>query len=320
MPTSIDDAARESEMNVARNLLLAYIFHADVPQALPDGCEDWFSAFPDRAGSTLDKAKLEHLGSYVDNTYFFSRSCRAYVFPEIVALEDEILQSKPSILSESELFATVETTEGLSKSIAERWMKVRDSRVVPDDRRLRRFLVSRISGIDRGPHGWMLTGSLGGEKWERTVNSIDIHLLDIEVQLYAANVGVVLLTVGLPEDKLDDEVYLKNLAAVTKDVLPPNTTLPVADLGFPSRSSEEKSSWLNILDEVTDPFRRGNTPNARSLFTPANQEFGQYFRRFWYLHELNMTEAFNIVRVNYLQPFEREETGLKTPIDTPILK
>lgn len=310
---------RALSMNIPPKLLLAYIFHADAPQALADGCEDWFSAFPDRAGSTLDKAKLEHLGSYVDNTYFFSRSCREYVFPEIVALEDEILQSKPSILDESKLFKTFETTGELSNSIAERWMKVRESRVVPDDRRLRRFLVSRISGIDRGPDGWMLTGTLGGE-WEHTVNSIDIHLLDIEVQLYAANVGVVLLTLGLTEDKLDDKVYLKNLAAVTKDVLPPNTYLPAAELSFPSGSSDEKSSWLKILEEATDPFRRGDTPNARSLFTPANQEFGQYFRRFWYLHEHNMKEAFNIVRVNYLQPFEREETGVKTPIETPILK
>lgn len=308
-PASVDVEEEEDDDADAKDLLLAYIFYYDtVPTLLPKGVHDWFAEFPNRCNEQVDPlVQNEDLVAYIDNTYFFSRSARDYVFPEICALEDDIMQSMPSFLiSELQLPKTVESTGDLSRFIAERWVLVQQSQVVPDDRRLRRFSISRIKGVKRNPkgvdlfpEGWMLTGKLSGG-WERVVDtSVDFHLLEVEVQLYAGNVGVVLLTVGVPKDEAEDLEYLKNLSALTKDVLPPNTDLPVANLfisGIPV-------TWLEILTEVTGPFRIGNCPNAGSLFTPRNQEFGQHFRRFWYLPEHDMVEAFNIVRVNYLQPF-----------------
>lgn len=290
-------------MSPGKHLTLAYIFNAKAPQTrLPVGVEDWFCAFPKRPGD------FEKVKAYIDNTYFFSRSCREYIFPEIVKIENDIFRSKPTIFNECDLPDDVSSTEKLSELIGDHWLACQDSRVIPDDQRLRRFLVSRIKDVPRGSHGWHLAGSLTG-LWERLVTSVDIHLLDVEVQLYMANVGVVLLTVGIPEHKLDNEDYLKDLAAVTKDVLAPNTELPVANFCLSGGTSGVSSShtWMDILDEVTTPFRGGDTPNARTLFTPTNQEFGQYLRRFWYLPKHDIKAAFNILRVNYLQPFKQGE-------------
>jgi len=288
-------------MKVAKSLMLAYIFQADAPQTLSEGTADWFAEFPSRGGDD----PLDHLNTFVDHTFFFSRSCREYLFPEIVALEDDILQTEPRVLREHVLFESVGKAAELSMAIANRWSEVRYSRVVPEVRRLRRYLISRIAGFDRGSHGWSIIGSIDQEsEWERKPDSVEFHLSEAEVQLYEGNVGVVLLTIGIPEDKLKTGEYLKDLSAVTKDVLPPNTTLPVAQLCVLSKEGTcQKSEWLEILGEITKPFRHGATPNSSSLFTPENQEFGQYFRRLWYLPEHDMNAAYNIVRVNYLQPF-----------------
>jgi len=306
-------------MTVAPTLKLAYIFHADAPQRLPEGTTDWFTEFPLRVSNPTTHRvpealtqkpceayrdlleKLHELAIYVDNTYFFSRSCRNYLFPEIVALEDEILQTAPSVLHEHVLFKKVRTTRALSKEIAKRWWKVRHSRVVPEVRRLRRYLVSRIAGVDRDSHGWSLTGSIG-RPWEHPVESVEFRLLDAEVQLYEGNVGVVLLAIGIPEDKVNSQDFLRDLSAVTKDVMPPNLELPAAQIHINDGAPIE-NGWLTILTEITEPFRRGSTPNSRSLFTPENQEYGQYFRRLWYLPEHEMKASYNIVRINYLHPF-----------------
>jgi len=279
-------------MTVAPTLKLAYIFHADAPQRLPEGTTDWFTEFPRRE---------EDLRAYIDNTYFFSRSSRRYLFPEIVALEEELMTEAPSILDECSLPSTVGTTTNLSEEIAKRWKGAGSRCVVPEDRRLRRYLVSRIAGVDRDSHGWSLTGSIGG-LWERAVGSVEFRLLDAEVQLYEGNVGVVLLAIGIPEDKVNSQDFLRDLSAVTKDVMPPNLELPAAQIHINDGAPIE-NGWLTILTEITEPFRRGSTPNSRSLFTPENQEYGQYFRRLWYLPEHEMKASYNIVRINYLHPF-----------------
>lgn len=308
-------------MTTVATLKLAYIFYADAPQRLPEGTTDWFTEFPLRVSNptthrvpeaqTQDSCvgfrdlseKLRKLSIYVDNTYFFSRSCRNYLFPEIVTLEDEILQTAPSVLHEHVLFRKVGTTRALSKEIAKRWWDVRHSKVVPKDRRLRRYLISRIAGVDRDSHGWSIIGSIDQESdWECKPDSVEFRLLDAEVQLYEGNVGVVLLAIGIPEDKVNSEDFLRDLSAVTKDVMPPTLELPAAQLHINDGAPIE-NGWLTILMEITEPFRRGSTPNSRSLFTPENQEYGQYFRRLWYLPEHEMKAAYNIVRINYLHPF-----------------
>jgi len=318
---ALEVLAHESLEDVLK--FLGSIRKVDAPQTTPEGTTDWFSQFPDRLGDSKNKALnvltrksctelhnalegiLDHLKTFVDNTFFFSRSCREYLFPEIVALEDDILQTEPRVLREHVLFESVGKAAELSMAIAKRWLEVRHSRVVPEARRLRRYLISRIAGVDRGSHGWSIIGSIDQKSnWERKVDSVQFYLSEAEVQLYEGNVGVVLLTIGIPEDKLKTGEYLKDLSAVTKDVLPPNTKLPVAQLCVKSKEGTcQKSEWLEILKEITKPFRHGATPNSSSLFTPENQEFGQYFRRLWYLPEHDMNAAYNIVRVNYLQPF-----------------
>ena len=294
-----------------KTLLLAYLFHADAPEVLPDDLENWFEAFPVRQGASTGQCGHEEaskeLSSYVDNTYFFSRSCREYLFPEIVELEGEILRTAPTTFNEEILRKTFESTWELSETISAQWIERRSTRVVPDSRRLRRYLVNQLDGVARNDLGWWMTGSLSGD-WERTVESVDFRVSDVEVQLYQGNVGVVLFTVYGPESSFSDMEFLKNLAAATKDVLPPNTSLPVADLRFAGIDSPP-TTWMTICNRITEPFRRGDSPNASSILNPANQEFGQYFRRLWYLPECDAKAAYNVVRTNYLQPYRQTKSG-----------
>jgi hypothetical protein len=292
----------DSETLVPVVVRLAYLFDASTPLYLPEDLNYWFLF----ESETSDRHDLQ---TYADNTYFFSRPAREFLFPEIVEIERNILSPRPSVFDEVEL-VKLSDSRALSDEIANRWSSAKQ--VAPGRQYgLRRYVATRLSGVPRDVNGWQVEASLSG-KWERTVESGIFSISTLEVHVFAANLGCVVIDVAAELDgdegrQQPDE--LANLAALTKDVIPPNSQLdnnkpllPVAKLKVDG--SDRELTWYEVLDEVTRPFRSHDRLPRTSLLDESNQEFGQYFRRLWFLPDSTMADALNCLRVNYLRPFD----------------
>lgn len=285
----------DSESPLRVVVRLAYLFDATEPPTLPEHLERWFpyeSIKPE-----------EELQEYADNTYFFSRPAREFLFPEIVEIERNILAARPGVFDEVEL-VKLPGSGALSLEIAKRWKSAKH--VAPGRRSgLRRYVATHLSGVKPHVTGWEVEASLGGEKWERTVESGTFWISTLEILVFAPNLGCVVIDVAaeLDEDEGHEErnELTKNLAVLTKDVISPNVSLPVAKLKL--NGSDRELTWYEVLDEVTRPFRSHDQLPYTSLLNESNQEFGQFFRRLWFLPDSTMESALNCVRANYLRPF-----------------
>jgi hypothetical protein len=284
---------------------LAYLFDATEPPTLPKHLERWFpheSIKPE-----------EELQGCADNTFFFSRPAREFLFPEIVEMERDIMSTRPGVFDEVELMKLSDSA-ALSSEIAKRWKSAKH--VAPGRRSgLRRYVATHLDGVSRSANGWKVEATLSGKGWERTVESGIFWISTLEIHVYAPNLGCVVIDVAADPDKDEEreerEELTKDLAALTKDVISPNSLLdderepllPIAKLKLDGSDCE--LTWYEVLDTVTRPFRSHDRLPRTSLLNENNQEFGQYFRRLWFLPDSTMADALNCVRVNYLRPFDK---------------
>lgn len=308
----------DSESPLPVVVRLAYLFDATEPPSLPKHLERWFpheSIKPE-----------EELQGCADNTYFFSRPAREFLFPEIVEIEREILATRPAVFDEVEL-VKLPDSGALSSEIAKRWQSAKH--VAPGRRSgLRRYVATNLVGAPRGVKGWKVEASIGGGGWERRVDKKIVWIRTLEIHVFSPGLGCVIIDIAADIDGTEgpQDLYeqTKDLAVLTKDVIPPNSLLdankdpllPVAKMKLYGRDGE--LTWYEMLDYVTRPFRsHARLPHA-SLLNESNQEFGQYFRRLWFLPDSKMEDALNCVRVNYLRPFGANVFGENDALEIAV--